>query len=176
VVVIIVARVSWRTFSSYRGTRFSLGRTYVYTGVYVLIGLVFSGISYTEGVPYLLAIPEVVLAALAGAASYRYTDKRISFWKETDGSLFFKGGVIIYAIYLAALIVRLLIDVALVGPAALSFGAAVLLTGAALYATAATDLLLVFGVGLLIGRGARVAKRYGMIAAGKESVPTAPPG
>ena len=175
VILVILARVSWRTFANYRGLRFSLARTYSYTGVYVVIGVVFSGLSYFEGVPILLAIPEVVLAAAAALVSYRYIDIRISFWRIKGGDLYFRGGVLIYLIYLVALIIRLGLDVALVGPAAFAFGTSVSLTGDALYATMATDLLLTFGVGLLIGRGIRVVRRYGMIQRGQESVQEAPP-
>ncbi len=175
VIVFILARVSWRTFANYRGTRFSLRRTYAYTGVYVVLGVGFSGLSFTEGVSPVLAVPEIVLAAAAGLLSYRYTDRRVSFWRGEDGSLYLRGGIVIYLVYLVALIVRLGLDVAVVGPAAFSFGSGVLLTGAALYATMATDLLLTFGVGLLIGRGVRVAKRHSLIQRGVESVPSAPP-
>lgn len=174
-VVLILARVGLRTFRSYRGTRFSLSRTYVYTAVYVIIGAVFSSLSYTEGVPVYMAVPEVLIAFAAGVGSYRYTDRRIAFWKGGDGTLYFRGGVIIYLVYLAALVVRLSIDIAVIGPAALSFSQAVSLSGSALYATMATDLLLVLGIGLLIGRGARVAKRYGRIQSGAEKVPEVPP-
>jgi hypothetical protein len=142
----------------------------------VFLGVAFSGLSYTEGVSYLLALPEVVLAAVAGVLSYKYTDRRISFWKSPEGELFFRGGVAIYLIYLVALVVRLGIDVTFIGPAAFSFGTAVALGGTALYATMGTDLLLTFGVGLLIGRGARVARRHGRIQRGEESVPSAPLG
>jgi hypothetical protein len=175
VIVFILARVSWRTFANYRGTRFRITRTYAYTAVYFAIGILFSGLSYTEGVPFLLAAPEIILALAAAVFSYRYSDRRIAFWKDEEGVLYFRGGVIIYVIYLVALIIRLGIDVAFIGPAAFSFGQAVTLSDGALYATMATDALLTFGVGLLIGRSARIAKRYGMIQDGREKVPGAPP-
>jgi len=174
VILVILARVSWRTFANYRGLRFSLARTYAYTGIYVVIGVAFSGLSYLEGVPALLAVPEVILAAAAAVVSYRYTDRRVSFWRTESGDLYFRGGVVIYVIYLVALIIRLALDVALVGPAAFSFGMSVSLSGAALYATMVTDILLTFGVGLLIGRGVRVVRRYGMIQTGRETVPEKP--
>ncbi|MDG6985273.1 MAG: hypothetical protein JRM73_00815 [Nitrososphaerota archaeon] len=174
VVAVILARVSWRTLKSHRGTRFSLGRTYFYTAVYVVIGVLFSGLSYAEGVPYLLAVPELALAAAAAVGSYRYTDGRISFWRTPDGTLFFRGGVAIYLVYLVALVLRLAIDLAVLGPSAFAVGTAVTLAGATLYATMGADLLLTFGVGLLIGRGVRVARRYGRISAGEEKLQGAP--
>jgi len=175
VIVFILARVSWRTFASYRGTRFRITRTYAYTAIYFAIGILFSGLSYTEGVPYLLAAPEIILAVTAAVFSYRYSDRRIAFWTGGDGALYFRGGVIIYVIYLVALVIRLGIDIAFIGPAAFSFGPSVTLSGGALYGTMSTDVLLTFGVGLLIGRSARVAKRYGMIQGGQEKVPGTPP-
>ena len=77
-------------------------------------------------------------------------------------------------IYLVALIIRLALDVALVRPTAFSFGTSISLSGAALYATMVTDILLTFGVGLLIGRGVRVVRRYGVIQKGRELVPEGP--
>ncbi|HKT21022.1 MAG TPA: hypothetical protein VJR06_00155 [Nitrososphaerales archaeon] len=171
----ILARVAWRTFASYRGTRFRLSRTYIYTGIYVLIGVVFSVISYTEGVPYLLAAPEAMLAALAAVGSYMYSDRRISFWKGSAGELYFRGGVIIYLVYLVALVIRIGLDVAIVGPSAFNIGPSVVLSGVGLYATMGTDLLLTFGVGLLIGRSVRVAQRCARISRGEEKVPDSPP-
>jgi hypothetical protein len=175
VIAFLLFRVTRRVFRSYHGTRFSLSRTYAYTAVYVILGVSFSGLSYTEGVPTLLAIPELVLAAAAALGAYFYSDRRISFWKAGDGSLFFRGGVFIYIIYLVGLLVRLSIDIVLIGPSALTFTPGVVLTGVGLTATMATDLLLISGVGLLIGRGARVARRYGRISRGEEKVPDSPP-
>jgi hypothetical protein len=113
--------------------------------------------------------------AAAALWSYRYTDKRISFWKASDGSLFFRGGILIYLIYLAGLLTRLSIDVILIGPAMFSFSGGVQLSGTALYGSMATDLVLIFGVGLLIGRNIRVYRRYRRIQGGGEAVPDSDP-
>ncbi|MDG6982272.1 MAG: hypothetical protein JRM74_02340 [Nitrososphaerota archaeon] len=127
----------------------------------------FSALSYTEGAPYLLALPEGVLAAVAAVGSYLYSDRRITFWKE-GGVLYFRGGVAIYVVYLVALAARLALDSLFLGPAAFDAGTTVALSGAPLLSTMATDLLLTFGVGLLLGRAVRLAKRYAKIAAGVE--------
>jgi hypothetical protein len=116
----------------------------------------------------------LVLASLAGVGSYRYTDSRIAFWKGPDGTLYFRGGVVIYLIYLVALVIRVGIDLVAVGPSAFSLAPAVVLTGTTLYATMATDLLLTAGIGLLIGRSVRVAGRYRRIVRGEETVPDSP--
>jgi len=170
--VLAVLRISWRTFANYRGTVFSMTRTFVYAGIYVILGVAFSALSFVEGVSYLMAIPEIVIVAAAAYASYRYTDGRISFWKTNEGSLFFKGGIGIYLVYLAGFLTRLAIDVAFVGPSMFSFTSIVQLSGAALYASMASDLLLTLGVGLLIGRNVRVTKRYHLIEQGLELAPS----
>lgn len=40
------------------------------------------------------------------------------------------------------------------------FTSAITLTGTVLYGTVATDMIPIFGVGLLVGRNVRVVKRY----------------
>ncbi|MDG7014239.1 MAG: hypothetical protein JRN11_06915 [Nitrososphaerota archaeon] len=86
--------------------------------------------------------------------------------------LYFRGEVIIYLVYLAALVVRLALDLAFLGPAAFSISSAPL-SGASLYSAMATDVLLTFGVGLLLGRAARLAIRYGRTSRGEEQVQVA---
>lgn len=53
-VLVVLLRVLWRTLANYRGTRFSIARTVSYGCVYVAIGLLFSVLSFLDGVPYLL--------------------------------------------------------------------------------------------------------------------------
>ena len=174
VFVLAVLRISWRTFANYKGTLFSMTRTFVYAGVYVTLGVAFSALSFFEGVSYLMVVPEIAILAAAAYASYRYSDGRISFWKNEEGSLFFKGGIGIYLVYLAGFLARLAIDVAFVGPSMFSFTSIVQLSGAALYASMASDVLLTLGVGLLIGRNVRVTKRYHLIQQGLELAPSLP--
>ena len=171
IVLLVLLRVVRRTYANYRGTRFSLARTFAFGCVYAGIGVLFFGFSFLDGVPPLLAIPGMLLAALAAYWSYGYSDRRISFWKSSDGSLYFRGGILIYLIYTAGLITRLSIDVLLIGPGMFTFASGIQLSGIALYGSIATDLVLIFGVGLLIGRSIRVARRYRMIKHGQESVP-----
>jgi hypothetical protein len=173
IVLLVLLRVVRRTYANYRGTRFSLARTFAFGCVYAGIGVLFFGFSFLDGVPPLLAIPGMLLAALAAYWSYGYSDRRISFWKSSDGSLYFRGGVLIYLIYAVGLITRLSIDVLLIGPAMFNFASGVQLSGTAMYGSMATDMVLVFGVGLLIGRSIRVERRYQGIKQGRESLPHA---
>jgi len=163
-----------RVYRIYRGTRFSLGRTVLFAAVYVLLGAGFSGASFYEGVPVYLAPLYALIAAASAVASYRFADRRITFWRGADGSLYFKGGVGIYLIYLVGLVARLSIDYGVIGPTAFSFAPGLTLTGTALLGTIATDLLLMFGVGLLIGRNIRTVMRYRRIERGEDTVPDSP--
>ena len=163
-----------RVYRIYRGTRFSLGRTVVFALVYVLLGVAVSGASFYEGVPVYLAPLYALVAAVSAAASYRFADRRITFWRGPDGSLYFKGGVVIYLVYLVGLVGRLTIDYAVIGPSAFSFAPGLTLTGTALDGTIATDLLLILGVGLLIGRNIRTVRRYRRIERGEDKIPDSP--
>jgi len=79
---------------------------------------------------------------------------------------------VIYIIYVVALIARLLVDLVVIGPSAFEFNPTVTsLSQSALIGEIVTDLLLAFGIGLLIGRNVRVYQRYKMILSGKETVP-----
>jgi len=172
---IIILLVLRRVYRSYRGMRFSSSRTVAFAVFYVAIGLLFSILSFFEGVSLLFAVPYTALLLAAAFWSYRYTDRRISFWKGGDGSVYFKGGVILYLIYVVALIARLSIDIVVFGPSFDPFTSGEVLSSNGLYATVATDLLLMFGLGLLIGRNARVLRRYRLIEEGKEVLADSPP-
>jgi hypothetical protein len=171
---IIILSALRRTYNMHRGTRFSMARTVLFLAVYVGIGLVFSGTSFYEGVPLVLAPVYALVLAGAAATSYMYSDRRVTFWRSSDGSIYFRGGVILYIIYLVGLVVRLTIDYVVIGPNVFSLTPVLTLNGTALYATIATDLLLMFGVGLLAGRNLRVLRRYQRIERGEDTIPDSP--
>jgi hypothetical protein len=173
--VVIVLLVMRRVYRSYKGMRFSASRTLAVAIFYVAFGAFFSITSFFEGVSLLFAAPYTAVLLAAAFWSYRYSDRRISFWKGGDGSVYFRGGVILYLIYVVGLVARLSIEVVVFGPNFLTFAPGATLPSTGLYATIATDLLLMFGLGLLIGRNARVIRRYRMIEEGKETLPDSPP-
>jgi len=71
VLFLVLLRAARRTLANYRGTRFSLARTVSFSCVYVGLGIFLSALSYLEGVPLLLAVPEVFLAVGAAIWSYK---------------------------------------------------------------------------------------------------------
>ena len=162
-----------------KGTKVSKARTLIFSGYYVALAFFFSlGSFFYGGVSPLFAVLYVAVGAAGAYGSYLFSDRRIGFWKGADGSVYYKGAVIIYIIYLVGLITRITIDLAFIGPQAFTFSAAsaaVPLSATAIDAGIITDALLALGAGLLVGRNARVMKRYSAIVAGKETVPDTPP-
>jgi hypothetical protein len=175
IVLLIVVR---RMRVVFRGSKVSKARGLVFSAYYFLIAAVFISLSFIGGgvAPYYVVAYVVVGAAAYG--SYLFSDKRIGFWKGADGSIYYRGAVIIYVIYLVGLAARIAIELIYIGPQAFTFtpsAGAATLSASAINGELATDILLSLGSGLLIGRNARVAKRYASIVKGNEALPDTPP-
>jgi hypothetical protein len=166
IIILLVAR---RTYNNYVGVRVSPARTFGYTIFYFAFGGLFVGLSFLEGVPLYYLAPELVVLAIGAYFSHHLADRRIWFWKNSSGAIYYKGGIVIYLIYLIGLVARLSIELIYIGPSAFTVST-VALSSQAVLATAATDLLLMFGIGLLVGRNIRVYQRYHAIVTGKEQV------
>jgi hypothetical protein len=162
-----------------RGSKVSKLRTVTFSAYYVILAFFFSLTSFFYGGATAEdAILYVAIGAAGAYGSYLFSDRRIGFWKGVDGSIYYKGAVIIYVVYLVGLVARIAINLAFIGPQAFTFStsaSATPLSGTAIDAGIATDSLLTLGAGLLVGRNARVLKRYTAIMAGKETVPDTPP-
>jgi len=162
-----------------RGSKVSKGRTILFSAYYlgfagllIAVSVVASGVSAVDLILYAL------VGAVGAYGAYAFSDKRIGFWKGADGSIYYKGAIIVYLIYIVGLFTRIAIDLAFIGPQAFTFsfgGSSPALSSTAIDAGIATDLLLSLGVGLLVGRNLRVMKRYDAIMAGKEAVTDTPP-
>ncbi len=175
ILLLIVRRMS----SVIKGSKVSKLRTWLFSGYYIVLAAIFALTSFIfGGAPPVFALAYVALGAAGAYGSYLFSDRRIGFWKGADGSIYYKGAVIIYVVYLVGLIARIVIDIAYIGPQAFSFVAtpgAPPLSATAIDAGILTDCLLVLGAGLLVGRNARVMKRYALIMQGKETVTDTPP-
>jgi len=161
------------------GTKVSKLRTLIFSGYFVALASFFTLTSFFYGgVSPLYAVLYIAVGAAGAYGSYLFSDRRIGFWKGADGSIYYKGAVIIYVIYLVGLVARITIDLVFIGPQAFTFStapSATPLSSSAIYAGILTDALLALGAGLLVGRNARVMKRYSSIAQGKETVADTPP-
>ncbi|MDG6905873.1 MAG: hypothetical protein JRN20_08825 [Nitrososphaerota archaeon] len=155
------------------GSKVSVARTIGFSAYYVVFAaLVLSGSLFLP-IPfeYFLAYP--VLFVVTMVLAFGVARHRLIFWKAADGSIYSKGGVPIYAIYIIGLIARIAIGYIYIGPNFLSFGPTQLtVSGTTISATILTDLILVAGAGLLFGRNMRILKKYLTIKKGKETLET----
>ena len=153
------------------GTKISVARTIGFSAYYVLFGvLVLSG-SFFLPIPveYFTAYP--IAFAATFLLAFEFARRRLIFWKAADGSIYSKGGVPIYLFYIAGLIARVVIGYIYIGPNFLSYipTTTLALSGVAISATIATDLILIAGAGLLFGRNMRILRKYLAFKSGKET-------
>lgn len=165
VVVLRIRRVIY-------GTRVSVARSVGYSIYYVAFAALFLALSYYERIPtYYFAIYAALLVG-AALASFIGSKGKLRFWKDSNGNIFAKGGIIIYVIYIVGLVARLAIEYIFIGPSAFFSTQIQSLSPIGVVATIFTDLLLVLGAGLLVGRNAQILKRFGEIKAGREILST----
>ena len=169
-----------------QGTKVSVKKTIIFSVYYLAIAYFLVYNSFLIGnVPFVYVIPYSAVVIAAGYGSYRYSKRILSFWKlstngdESSSAIYSKGGLAIYLLYIAALIVRSAINFIFIGSekfyfnnqqeAILENGSSAILVMSPLVHTdlattilafTATDFLLMVGAGLLIGRNARVLKYY----------------
>ena len=169
IIVLIAIR---RIYRNWIGVLVSPVRTIGYTIFYFAFGALFIAPSFFEGVSVYYLVPEALLAIVGGLLSHRLADKRLHFWRSSNGSVFYKGAIIVYVIYLAGLVSRVAVELYFIGPSAFTFSSSVALSQTAILGTAVAGLLLTFGIGLLVGRNIRVYQRYNSITRGKEIIGT----
>ena len=176
-IIIIIFRIR----KVMQGTKVSAKKTIAFSAYFLAIASFLVYNSFLIGsVPFVYAVPYSVVVIIAGYGSYRYSKRILSFWvlPNSDGghTIYSKGGLAIYLLYVAALIVRSVINFLFIGSEKLYFinqetllkeyNATLIMplvqTDATtiIFAFAATDLLLMIGVGLVLGRNARVLQYY----------------
>jgi len=176
VLVLLVLR---RLSRVVRGSKVSKTRTIVYSAYYLGFASLLIAVSVLSGGVSAIDLVLYLLVGVAGIfGSYHFSNSRIGFWKGGDGAIYFRGAIAVYLLYVAALIARIAIDLAFIGPQAFTFtvsGTPATLSQTAIDAGIVTDVLLALGAGLLTGRNLRVMRRYNLILQGKESVSDTPP-
>ena len=171
--------VSIRFIRMKNGVRVSKGRSIGYMVVLSAIAVIFVGESFLSvGIPPILIIPYIMTAAASAHFGYRHSKNALVFWKDSTGTIFVKGGMAVFVVYIAALLGRMAIGFLFVGPNFASFAPTdemafgnAHVSAAAYYAYVAADFLVMLGVGLFIGRNVRVFRHYTMIERGEASVP-----
>jgi hypothetical protein len=173
VLVVLVIR---RIMMVVRGSKVSKGRTIAFSIYYFAFAGILISTSFLNGATVIDLALYIVVGIIGGVGSYIVSKRRIVFWKGADGSIYFKGAIVVYLVYLVGLITRILIDLVLIGPQAFAFGSAssTTLSSTAVDAEILADCLLALSAGLLTGRNARIMKRYSAILRGEEKVPDSP--
>ncbi|HZA07550.1 MAG TPA: hypothetical protein VE619_07595 [Nitrososphaeraceae archaeon] len=182
-IIIIIFRVR----KVVQGTKVSVKKTIIFSAYYLAIASFLVYNSFLIGsVPFTYAVPYCAVVVASGYGSYKYSKRILSFWKlSTNGdensssTIYVNGGLAIYLLYVAALIVRITINFIFIGSEKFYFNnqeailensssSAILImqplihtdSATTLLAFTATDFLLMVGAGLLIGRNARILKYY----------------
>ena len=170
-----------------QGTKVSVKKTIIFSAYYLAIAsfLVYNSF-LVSSVPFAYAVPYSAVVVASGYGSYKYSKRILSFWKSsTNGdensssTIYAKGGLAIYLLYVAVLLVRIAINFIFIGSEKFYFNnqqailensssSAILImpplihtdSATTILAFTATDFLLMVGAGLLIGRNARILKYY----------------
>ena len=169
-----------------QGTKVSVKKTIIFSAYYLAIASFLVYNSFLIGsIPFAYAIPYSAVVVASGYGSYKYSKSILSFWKlSTNGdensssTIYAKGGLAIYLLYVVALIVRSAINFLFIGSEKFYFNnqeailenssSAILImpplihtdSATTILAFTVTDFLLMVGAGLLIGRNARILKYY----------------
>jgi hypothetical protein len=164
-----------------QGTKVSVKKTIIFSAYFLAIASFLVYNSFLIGsVPFVYAVPYCAAVIIAGYSSYRYSKRILSFWELPNShgghSIYSKGGLVIYLLYVTALIVRSVVNFLFIGSEKLYFinqetllekyNATLIMPlvqtdpTTTIFAFAATDLLLMIGVGLVIGRNSRVLQYY----------------
>lgn len=181
--VVIVTSIIIRLRKVIKGTKVNPKRTIVFLAYLIAISLFLVYNSFLiDNVPGKYVIPDLVVVMAAAYCSYIYSKRTLSFWKLSDSNnansdIYVKGGLSIYFLYVVALTIRVAIGFLFIGSQKFYFNNQQLIlegnttttvivplfhTGPAItiLAFALTDILLLMGVGLIIGRSTVILKYF----------------
>lgn len=150
-----------------KGTKINVKKSTIFLIYYILIVFYLLYNSFSTGIPLTYLIPYVMTAILSGYYSYWYSKRNLLFWKNNNNNLYVKGGLLIYLIYISALVARITINLVFLGYQEINFtesGSIVTINHPLVHigfktriiSLIFTDLLITIGTGMLIGRYARV--------------------
>ena len=153
-----------------QSTKISIRRLILFSAYYIIIAcyLIYNSLSLDMPITYV--IPYAIAGALTTYISYKHSQKSLLFWMQ-DSSPYVKGGLLVYIFYVAALSIRIAINLLFIGYQEVTFNQQgdIITINRPIVSTMpelrlssliVTDSLLVVGVGLLIGRNLRVMEYY----------------
>jgi len=151
-----------------KGTKVNIKKSTIYLIYYMLIVFYLLYNSFLLSVPLIYIIPYTLITIISGFCSYWYSKRKLTFWKNRiDNNLYVKEGLLIYLIYISALIIRIIINLIFIGYQEISFtqsGNIITINNPLIPTNSSsktislilTDLLIMLGVGMLFGRYARI--------------------
>jgi hypothetical protein len=176
-IIIIIFRLK----KAIQGTKVSVKKTIIFSAYFVAISsfLVYNSF-LVGGVPVVYALAYFTVVVAAAYCSYIYSKRTLSFLKlpTDDGNsvIYVKGGIPIFLLYVTALTIRIAINLLFIGSEKLYFNNQQTILGngtvtdimpmvhidaaTTVLALTITDLLLIVGAGLVVGRNASVLKYY----------------
>jgi hypothetical protein len=179
--VITTIIIIFRIKKAIQGTKVNVKKTIIFSAYFVAISsfLVYNSF-LVGGVPVVYALPYFTVVVAAAYCSYIYSKRTLSFLKlpTDDGNsvIYVKGGLPIFLLYVAALTIRIAINLLFIGSEKLYFNNQQTIlgngtvtdimpmvhidAGTTVLALTITDLLLIVGAGLVVGRNASVLKYY----------------
>lgn len=165
-----------------KGTKVNPKRTIIFSAYLVAVSLFLVYNSFLiDNVPNIYVIPDLVVVLIAAYCSYIYSKRTLSFWKlpnydDTSSDIYVKGGLSIYFLYVAALTIRIAIGFLFIGSQKFYLNNQLEILGGnttgviaplfytdpitTILAFAITDILLLIGVGLIMGRSTIILKYY----------------
>jgi hypothetical protein len=174
--IIIIFRIK----KAIQGTKVNVKKTIIFSAYFVSISsfLVYNSF-LVGGVPVVYAVPYFAVVVAAAYCSYIYSKRTLSFSKlpsyNGNSVIYVKGGLSIFLLYIAALTIRIAINFLFIGSEKLYFNQQTIFgngtvtdimpmvhidAATTVLALTITDLLLIVGAGLVVGRNASVLKYY----------------
>jgi len=185
ILVLLIAMIVRRTVLQMQGARFSVGRLFVFAGLYVLLFVAFAFTTLFAAVvawgttAYLFVVPYALIPALAAFFAAPYVRRIVRFERRENGEWYYRLSWHIPILYLALFTARIAAEVAVFGlagveftippPAPPSVGALEILVG--------VDLMFAVSLGLLVGRGVGVVLAHRNLPkdAAHPTLPPSPP-
>jgi len=181
ILVFLIAIIARRTVLQLQGARFSVGRLFVFAGIYVLLFVAFAVTTLFAAVvawgttAFLLVVPYAGVPAVAAFLAAPYVRRIVRFERRGDGEWYYRLSWHIPILYLVLFTARIVAEVAVFGlagveftippPAPPSVGALEILVG--------VDLMFAVSLGLLVGRGVGVVLAHRDLP--KDAAPPTPP-
>ena len=184
--IIIALIIILRARKVVQGTKVDIKKTIIFSVYFIAIASFLVYNSFLVGdIPFVYIVPYFAIAVTAAYCSYIYSKTALSFWelpatsnnKSSSTMTYAKGGLSIYILYVVALTIRIAINLLFIGSNRFYFNNNQLLandtastifvmpppllginSATMLFAFIATDILLIIGAGLVIGRNVRIIK------------------